>query len=64
MYHRQDLSAHHRLRPHSFVTTTLLLSAWPARSKPGSIVYLDSVHSKVASVMKAPYVTAKHGLLG
>ncbi len=30
----------------------------------GSIVYIGSVHSKEASVLKAPYVTAKHGLLG
>ena len=32
--------------------------------KSGSIVYTGSVHSKEASVLKAPYVTAKHGLLG
>ena len=30
----------------------------------GSIIYLGSVHSKEASVLKAPYVTAKHGLIG
>jgi 3-hydroxybutyrate dehydrogenase len=30
----------------------------------GSIIYIGSVHSKEASVLKAPYVTAKHGLLG
>jgi 3-hydroxybutyrate dehydrogenase len=30
----------------------------------GSIVYMGSVHSKEASVLKAPYVTAKHGLIG
>ena len=30
----------------------------------GSIVYIGSVHSKAASVLKAPYVTAKHGLVG
>ena len=30
----------------------------------GSIIYMGSVHSKEASVMKAPYVTAKHGLIG
>src|ERR1700756_5442634 len=33
-------------------------------AKSGSIVYMGSVHSKEASVLKAPYVTAKHGLLG
>jgi 3-hydroxybutyrate dehydrogenase len=30
----------------------------------GSIIYMGSVHSKEASVFKAPYVTAKHGLIG
>src|SRR5579863_1616478 len=30
----------------------------------GSIIYIGSVHSKEASVLKAPYVTAKHGLIG
>jgi len=30
----------------------------------GSLIYMGSVHSKVASVLKAPYVTAKHGLIG
>jgi 3-hydroxybutyrate dehydrogenase len=30
----------------------------------GSVIYMGSVHSKEASVLKAPYVTAKHGLVG
>ena len=30
----------------------------------GSIIYMGSVHSKEASALKAPYVTAKHGLIG
>jgi 3-hydroxybutyrate dehydrogenase len=30
----------------------------------GSIIYMGSVHSKEASLFKAPYVTAKHGLMG
>ena len=30
----------------------------------GSAIYIGSVHSKLASRLKAPYVTAKHGLLG
>lgn len=30
----------------------------------GSVIYMGSVHSKEASLLKAPYVTAKHGLLG
>ncbi len=33
-------------------------------AKSGSIIYIGSVHSKEASVLKAAYVTAKHGLLG
>jgi 3-hydroxybutyrate dehydrogenase len=34
------------------------------RQAGGSIIYMGSVHSKEASVLKAPYVTAKHGLMG
>jgi 3-hydroxybutyrate dehydrogenase len=30
----------------------------------GSLIYMGSVHSKLASLLKAPYVTAKHGLIG
>jgi 3-hydroxybutyrate dehydrogenase len=30
----------------------------------GSVIYMGSVHSKEASVLKSPYVTAKHGLMG
>jgi 3-hydroxybutyrate dehydrogenase len=35
-----------------------------ARGRGGAIIYMGSVHSKEASVLKAPYVTAKHGLVG
>ena len=35
-----------------------------AQGRGGSVIYMGSVHSKEASVMKAPYVTAKHGLIG
>ena len=34
------------------------------RQRSGSIIYMGSVHSKEASRLKAPYVTAKHGLIG
>jgi len=34
------------------------------KQNSGSIIYMGSVHSKEASVLKAPYVTAKHGLVG
>ena len=30
----------------------------------GSVIYMGSVHSKEASKLKAPYVAAKHGLIG
>jgi 3-hydroxybutyrate dehydrogenase len=33
-------------------------------ARSGSVVYMGSVHSKEASKLKAPYVTAKHGLIG
>lgn len=47
----------------AFLTTRACLKhMYTARS--GSIIYTGSVHSKVASVLRAPYVTAKHGLLG
>src|SRR5271167_414083 len=47
----------------AFLTTKACLKhMYKARS--GSIVYMGSVHSKEASMLKAPYVTAKHGLLG
>src|SRR6266436_7654664 len=32
--------------------------------KSGCIIYMGSVHSKEASLLKALYVTAKHGLIG
>ena len=35
-----------------------------ARAAAAAIIYMGSVHSKEASVLKAPYVTAKHGLIG
>jgi predicted acylesterase/phospholipase RssA len=34
------------------------------RQGGGSIIYMGSVHSKEASLLKAPYVTTKHGLIG
>ena len=47
----------------AFLTTRACLKHM-YKAKSGSIVYMGSVHSKEASVLKAPYVTAKHGLLG
>jgi 3-hydroxybutyrate dehydrogenase len=47
----------------AFLTTRACLKHM-YEAKSGSIVYMGSVHSKEASVLKAPYVTAKHGLIG
>ena len=47
----------------AFLTTRACLHHM-YRQGSGSIVYIGSVHSKEASKLKAPYVTAKHGLLG
>jgi 3-hydroxybutyrate dehydrogenase len=47
----------------AFLTTKACLRHM-YKAKSGSIIYMGSVHSKEASVLKAPYVTAKHGLLG
>jgi 3-hydroxybutyrate dehydrogenase len=48
----------------AFLTTKACLPHMYASGHGGSIIYMGSVHSKEASVLKAPYVTAKHGLLG
>jgi 3-hydroxybutyrate dehydrogenase len=47
----------------AFLTTRAVLRHM-YRQRGGSIIYMGSVHSKEASVLKAPYVTAKHGLIG
>lgn len=48
----------------AFLTTRACLKHMYANGNGGSIIYMGSVHSKEASKLKAPYVTAKHGLLG
>jgi len=48
----------------AFLTTRACLKHMYAGKGGGSIIYMGSVHSKEASVLKAPYVTAKHGLIG
>ncbi|MEO8938469.1 MAG: 3-hydroxybutyrate dehydrogenase [Burkholderiaceae bacterium] len=48
----------------AFLTTRACIRHMYASGKGGSIIYMGSVHSKEASVLKAPYVTAKHGLIG
>jgi 3-hydroxybutyrate dehydrogenase len=47
----------------AFLTTRAALRQM-YKQNGGSIIYMGSVHSKEASVLKAPYVTAKHGLIG
>lgn len=48
----------------AFLTTRACLKDMYARGAGGAIIYMGSVHSHEASKLKAPYVTAKHGLLG
>jgi 3-hydroxybutyrate dehydrogenase len=47
----------------AFLTTRAALRQMYKQGS-GSIIYMGSVHSKEASLLKAPYVTAKHGLIG
>jgi len=48
----------------AFLATRAALRQMYKQGRGGSIIYMGSVHSKEASVLKAPYVTAKHGLIG
>ena len=48
----------------AFLTTRACLPHMYGSGRGGSIIYMGSVHSKEASMLKAPYVTAKHGLIG
>jgi 3-hydroxybutyrate dehydrogenase len=47
----------------AFLTTRAVLRQM-YKQGGGSIIYMGSVHSKEASMLKAPYVTAKDGLIG
>src|SRR5215468_2948179 len=47
----------------AFLTTRAALRQM-YKQNSGAIIYMGSVHSKEASLLKAPYVTAKHGLVG
>ena len=47
----------------AFLTTRACLKHM-YKGPGGAIIYIGSVHSKEASLLKAPYVTAKHGLIG
>jgi len=48
----------------AFLTTRAAMRAMIAAKRGGVIIYMGSVHSHEASPLKAPYVTAKHGLIG
>ena len=48
----------------AFITTQAALKHMYQSDRGGVVIYMGSVHSHEASPLKAPYVTAKHGLLG
>ncbi len=48
----------------AFLTTKACLKHMYAQGRGGSIIYMGSVHSHEASLLKSAYVTAKHGLIG
>jgi 3-hydroxybutyrate dehydrogenase len=48
----------------AFLTSKACLNHMYQAGNGGSIIFMGSVHSKEASKLKAPYVTAKHGLIG
>ncbi|MGH8819959.1 MAG: 3-hydroxybutyrate dehydrogenase [Rhodoferax sp.] len=48
----------------AFLTSKACLPHMYASKRGGSVIFMGSVHSKEASMLKAPYVTAKHGLIG
>ena len=48
----------------SFLTTRACMRAMIKQGRGGTILYMGSVHSHEASPLKAPYVAAKHALIG
>ena len=48
----------------AFLTTRACMRQMIKAGNGGSIIYMGSVHSHEASPLKAPYVAAKHGMLG
>ncbi len=48
----------------AFLTTKACLPHMYKSGRGSSVIYMGSVHSKEASVLKSAYVTAKHGLIG
>ncbi len=48
----------------AFLTTRACLKHMYRSGHGGTVIYMGSVHSKEASPLKAPYVAAKHALIG
>ena len=48
----------------AFLTTKACVPHMKASGNGGTIIYMGSVHSKEASLLKSAYITAKHGLIG
>ena len=48
----------------AFLTTRACMRRMRDQRRGGAIIYMGSVHSKEASPLKAPYVAAKHGIIG
>jgi 3-hydroxybutyrate dehydrogenase len=48
----------------AFLTSRAAMRQMVASGRGGSVILMGSAHSHVASKFKAPYVAAKHGLLG
>ena len=48
----------------AFLTTRACIPYMYKSGRGGSVIYMGSVHSKEASMLKSAYVTAKHGLIG
>lgn len=48
----------------SFLVARAATQAMIKQQQGGTIIFMGSIHSKLASPLKAPYVSAKHGILG
>jgi len=48
----------------AFLATRACMRRMRDQRRGGAIIYMGSVHSKEASPLKAPYIAAKHGIIG
>jgi 3-hydroxybutyrate dehydrogenase len=48
----------------TFLTVRAAMRVWVQEKRHGCVIAMGSIHSHMASPLKAPYVTAKHGLAG